>query len=172
VYVIKRPDTQVVDVLFSTSATAPTMPANYTLKRLVGAVKTNGSSQFIQFIGYENGRQYWTTLGNDFNTATLTTARSTFSLTQVPPIKVLAEFSLLAANASATLVYIVGDTNLTDSAPTSGGPIADISTPASSVAIVLKKEYLVLAGNLYARASNASTTLNGLVNWFNVRPFN
>ncbi len=49
-YEIKRPDTQVVDVLFSVSASAPTMPANYTLKRRIGAGLTNGSAQWVAFV--------------------------------------------------------------------------------------------------------------------------
>lgn len=36
VWLIKRPDTGVVDALISASASAPTMPSNYTLKRLRG----------------------------------------------------------------------------------------------------------------------------------------
>lgn len=55
VYVIKRVDTQVVDVLFSTSSTSPTMPTNYTLKRLIGTVLTNSSSQFVALNAYNNG---------------------------------------------------------------------------------------------------------------------
>jgi hypothetical protein len=41
VFLIKRPDTGVVDVLFSASATAPTLPANYTLFRRIGSMATN-----------------------------------------------------------------------------------------------------------------------------------
>lgn len=37
VYAIKRPDTGVVDVLFSINGTTPTLPTNYTLYRLIGA---------------------------------------------------------------------------------------------------------------------------------------
>lgn len=37
VWLIRRPDTGVVDALLSTSSTSPTMPANYTQKALVGA---------------------------------------------------------------------------------------------------------------------------------------
>jgi len=37
-WLIKRPDTGVVDVLFSASASSPTMPANYTLKRRIGSI--------------------------------------------------------------------------------------------------------------------------------------
>jgi hypothetical protein len=49
-WAIKRPDTGVVDVLFSASATSPTMPTNYTRKRRLGSVFTNGSGNILAFI--------------------------------------------------------------------------------------------------------------------------
>jgi hypothetical protein len=59
VHLIKRVDTQIVDVLVSLSATAPTLPANYTLFRRIGSMKTNASSQWIGFI--QTGDQFrWT----------------------------------------------------------------------------------------------------------------
>jgi hypothetical protein len=49
-WLIQRSDTGVVDVLFSTSATAPTMPVNYDRKRrLPGAVRTDGSGNIRAF---------------------------------------------------------------------------------------------------------------------------
>lgn len=44
VWLIKRPDTGVVDVLFSLSATAPTMPASYTLKRRIASIIRFGAT--------------------------------------------------------------------------------------------------------------------------------
>ena len=44
VWIIQRPDTGVVDALFSTSATAPTMPANYTIKRRVASFIRSGGA--------------------------------------------------------------------------------------------------------------------------------
>jgi hypothetical protein len=38
IWLIQRSDTLVVDALFSTSATAPTMPANYDRKRRIGSI--------------------------------------------------------------------------------------------------------------------------------------
>lgn len=38
VWLINRPDTGVTDVLLSTSATAPTLPANYTKKKCIGSI--------------------------------------------------------------------------------------------------------------------------------------
>lgn len=43
-WLIQRSDTGVVDVLFSASSTAPTMPANYDRKALIGATRTDGSA--------------------------------------------------------------------------------------------------------------------------------
>ena len=40
VYLIKRVDTDVVDAIFSASATAPTLPTNYTLFRRIGSIST------------------------------------------------------------------------------------------------------------------------------------
>lgn len=50
VWLIQRPDTGVVDVLTSLSATSPTMPTNYTLKRRIGSMKTDGSAQWVAFV--------------------------------------------------------------------------------------------------------------------------
>ena len=47
VWLIKRSDTGVVDALFSISATAPTMPADYDYKRLIGSYRTDASANII-----------------------------------------------------------------------------------------------------------------------------
>lgn len=51
VWVIMRPDTGVVDVLFSLSSSAPTMPTNYTIKRRLGWIVRSGGTvlAFNQF---------------------------------------------------------------------------------------------------------------------------
>lgn len=53
-WTIMRSDTGVVDALFSTSATAPTMPANYDFKQRVGAVLTDGSGNIVPFWQHTN----------------------------------------------------------------------------------------------------------------------
>jgi hypothetical protein len=54
IYEIQRPDTGVVDIAISLSASAPTtggsIPASYTLFRRIGSMKTNGSAQWTKFI--------------------------------------------------------------------------------------------------------------------------
>lgn len=49
VFLIQRPDTGVVDVLFSLSATSPTLPTNYVSFRRIGSMKTDGSAHWLKF---------------------------------------------------------------------------------------------------------------------------
>src|SRR3990172_7208651 len=50
IWLIKRSDTGVVDALFSTSASAPTMPASYNYKRRIGSIMRVGGAivTFVQ----------------------------------------------------------------------------------------------------------------------------
>ena len=49
VFLIKRLDTNVVDILVSLSATSPTLPTNYTVFRRIGSMKTDGSAHWVKF---------------------------------------------------------------------------------------------------------------------------
>lgn len=51
VFLIQRTDTGVVDALFSTSATAPTLPTSYTLQRRIGSILREGGT-IIAFTQY------------------------------------------------------------------------------------------------------------------------
>jgi hypothetical protein len=63
VYLIMRVDTYVVDVLVSTSATAPTMPSGYSKKRRIGSFKTNASAQILLFTQYGDMFTWANTVG-------------------------------------------------------------------------------------------------------------
>jgi hypothetical protein len=93
IWLINRSDTNVTDVLFSASATAPTMPANYNYKRLIGWFK-RVSSAIVAFKTYETsggGLEYaWVTPTLDIDDTGLTTAR------QLDAIKVPVGFSVVA----------------------------------------------------------------------------
>ena len=93
-WVIGRSDTGVVDYLASLSSTAPTMPANYDFKRLIGWLKRAGGAN-VGFTTYETaggGLEFlWTTPTLDINLAnTLTTSRRTDA------VKVPLNFSVVA----------------------------------------------------------------------------
>lgn len=100
VYIIKRVDTGVVDILVSLSASAPTMPTNYTLKRRIGAMKTDGSAQWIKF-SQLNDDFLWDVPVQDISNVT-PGATTAFSVTLTVPtgIKVGAVFSCTLSDSA------------------------------------------------------------------------
>jgi hypothetical protein len=83
-WLIARLDTHVVDVLFSASATAPTMPTNYTEKRRIGAVRTDSSGNLIPFLQYGDDFYWKSPPFLDVDDATLTTTKKNYTLSGVP----------------------------------------------------------------------------------------
>lgn len=74
VWLIKRTDTGIVDVLFSTSFTSPSLPANYDKKRLIAAVYTDASANIVEYTQVDDYFQYrdlileFSTTGQSANT--------------------------------------------------------------------------------------------------------
>jgi hypothetical protein len=98
VFLIKRPDTGVVDVLFSLSATAPTMPdAAYTLMRRIGSMKTNGSAQWTLFT-QEGDEFLWDVPLADVNSTPAAATAVTSTLTVPTGVKV---FAIIGAGGAA-----------------------------------------------------------------------
>lgn len=91
VFLIKRPDTSVVDILISLSATAPTLPTNYTVSRRIGAMKTDGSSQWTAF-AQTYDTFIWAVAVQDVNGITTTTSRVNKTLTVPTGVNVEALF--------------------------------------------------------------------------------
>lgn len=82
-YEIERVDTGVVDVIFSLSASAPTLPTNYTIYRRIGAGKTNASAQWVSFSQVGNEFLLNTTI-QDFTASNVSTSPVTVTLGSVP----------------------------------------------------------------------------------------
>ena len=101
VHLIKRPVTGVVDVLFSLSAAAPTLPTSYTIFRRIGSMRTDGSAQWRKF--YQVGDTFHSTdtVVADVSAAATTAARVSTTLTVPTGIVVEAKFHA-ALNAVAT----------------------------------------------------------------------
>jgi hypothetical protein len=131
-WLIQRSDTGVVDVLFSTSATSPTMPTNYDRKRRVGAVLRESGAivAFVQDGDYF--RRKASRLDVDVTQASTTATRT---LSVPVGVRVQVYFQYIAtdpSNANTTSVYF-SDLDATDEAPsTSLAPLAaSFSSPAS-----------------------------------------
>jgi len=101
VWLIKRSDTDVEDVLFSTSATAPTMPTNYDYKRLIGMVHTDASSNIESFL-HVGGDEFMYTASpiRDLSDATL--SAGVFEVATLScPANCIAEITLLMDDPNA-----------------------------------------------------------------------
>jgi hypothetical protein len=106
VYLIKRVDTGVVDVLFSLSATTPTMPTNYTKNRRIGSIVRTSSA--IKTFWQYGDRFMWDTPSFDVNNqAVATGAGGTEFLLNVPAgLDGLETIVNLYVPTSAEWVYI------------------------------------------------------------------
>jgi len=116
VHLIKRVDTNVVDVMFTTTANRTTLPTNYTLSRRIGWVR-RATGTLLQFTQVENHFTLTTPVNDVSATATATaTARTLTS----PPSTIarfrascLGNTSVNAANA-----IVFSEIVETDTAPT------------------------------------------------------
>lgn len=118
VYVIQRPDTGVVDVLISTSATSPTLPTNYTLFRRIGSLRTNGSAQWVLFS--QLGDEFlWNASVSDVSANAPGTAAVSRTLTVPTGVQVWAKFNAIYRNvASGAAGYpLFSELDKSDEAP-------------------------------------------------------
>lgn len=147
-FVIRRPDTGVVDVLFSLSASAPTLPANYTQFRRIGWAKTNGSAQWTSFI--QDGDFFqWLSPPLDVSTAGAAgTSAVLRTLTTPGSVNCRVQLSVqVGAGAGGELLYL-SDPSVTDQAPVSGA-----ASPLNSMAIAPNA---TIAAHIWARTNTSS----------------
>lgn len=168
IWLIQRSDTGVVDVLFSLSATAPTMPTNYTFKRVIGWFKRTGAVN-LPLITQEGGGgalvfRYVTPISDVALANTLTTTRRTDAISVPKDFSVFARVRVLTYDVSSDHVEIVGSTSETDAAPASlataamanqGGITGDLS--------VNERDIITSAtGTIAARSSLATVDVYGV----------
>jgi hypothetical protein len=126
VFLIRRPDTGVVDILISVSSTAPTLPANYTQFRRIGAMKTNvAGTQWIPFT--QIGDDFlWQTPVCDINGVSAVGGAG-FSLPSVPPaIPVKIDCTLsYSSPAAGSVLYVDHLSGATSPGVTAGYSLAN-----------------------------------------------
>ena len=132
VYLIQRVDTGVVDVLISLSATAPTMPTNYTLFRRIGSMKTNGSAQWTSFMQV-GGYFRWVTPVIDGNPMAATTAFAALTISVPLGVSVLAVGNIATVtNGNVASIRPVGAADGTPSITTGALSLVGVGGSASS----------------------------------------
>ena len=118
-HLIKRPDTGVVDILISLSATAPTLPTNYTSFRRIGAMKLTGSSQWLKVIQDGDLFQHNVTVAdiaaaNPGTSAVLRTLSTPSGISTIALMQVGYGTGVLSSNPAGILI---SDPAVADSAP-------------------------------------------------------
>ncbi len=159
-WIIGRSDTGVADYLASLSSTAPTMPANYDFKRLVGFMKRVAGAN-VAFTTYETAGGgldlLWNSPTLDIDLAnTLTTARRT------DPVKVPTAFSTLAmlnvrigdAGNALAYIYCPDAANLAPS--TTAAPLNTIRQQSAGSAAYHYMEIRTSAAGLIAARANTT----------------
>jgi hypothetical protein len=130
-FLIKRTDTGVVDVLFSTSVSSPTMPTNYTLKRRIGSAKTNGSSQWTAFT--QVGDTFiWAAAVGDATATTTTTSRTLLTVTVPPGVNVTAKGHVILSGGGGGSTHTMVGSPLENDAAVSAS-FCNMFAPTSSL---------------------------------------
>lgn len=113
-HLIKRPDTGVVDALFSTSASAPVMPTNYTLRRRIGSM----IRQTNWFLYVQNDDYFYrATIAFDVTNTNETTIAITRTISVPTGIQVVADGLVELVVSTAATNLLITDLASTDDAP-------------------------------------------------------
>lgn len=156
-FLIKRPDTGVVDVLVSLSATAPTLPTNYTLFRRIGSLRVDASSNWRKFIQFGNFF-LWDAMNNDVAGVTVGTTALTPTIFTPLGVRVKALLHVGYTNATVGHGLLVTSPDVSDQAPTGGNPNVGFVQVTSQVALTSLEEFTNTSSQIRARSSAASGT--------------
>ena len=168
IWLIKRGDTGVVDALYSLSSTAPTMPANYTFKRLIGWIKRTGGA-IVAFRTYETeggGIEYnWNVPTLDINLGnTLTTARRTDAVRVPLNFSTIAHLNVRVQDAATAVVYICCPDQTDAAVDGVNAPLANIFNEVAGVSQLLGMRIRTSAtGTIAARSDTATVDTYSVV---------
>lgn len=159
IWLIKRSDTGVVDALFSLSSTAPTMPANYNFKRLIGWFKRVGGT-IVAFTTYEiagGGIQFaWKTITQEVSLAnTLTTSRRTDAVKVPLNFATLADLCVGIGDGTTLCVARIMCPDETDAAVS--GLNANITSPSVGINNYQQMSVMTSSAGLIAARANLAT---------------
>lgn len=137
VHLIRKDSDASIDVLYSLSATAPTMPGGYTARRRLGAFKTNGSAQIIAFS--QVGDEFLLDAAVvDIDATNPGTSAVTRTLGGVPTgVQVIAIGSAGAyGGTNAIIGYVFSSLDISDQAPQTPGTAALSGFTSGTTAII------------------------------------
>ena len=159
-WLIKRQDTGVVDALYSLSATAPTMPANYGLKRRVLSV-LRVSSALVAFKQYGD-MVLWNSPTMEYDDLTLGATQKLYVMKVPPGFRSLVKFNFAFQHASANRQGYFHSPDVADLAPdvsTPTGPLANLARTTAYNQAGLAECMTDTSQQIAARSTAASTEL-------------
>ena len=172
VHLIKRLDTGIVDVGFDVSATAPTLPANYTRFRRIGAILREAGA-IVAFIQDGDFFQRTVPILQFTETPAATTAITKTALVPIG-INVIARFNanLIDSGAAVNSVYF-SDLATTDAAP-NGSAAPGVQLRTHNTTSIMSAGQIDIrvntSGQYRYRALGAAGTLTVVdVGWFDRR---
>lgn len=175
VFEIENPTTSTVDVLCTKetagSAPSPTMPSGYTLKRYIGSMSTNGSSQWAAFV--QNGGDFrWVVPPLDGNGISLTTAYANITLSVPLGVKVRAEGRATGGSGSGFIA--TRPTTGSDGTPSGTvAPLAILNGGALAYAPAgVWSVWTNTSGQIQWAASGSETAYLVTTGWFDLRGTN
>lgn len=162
------------DYLFSVSATAPTMPGGYTIKRRIGAFLTDGSGEIRPF--RQNGGEFHLMSPIRDLSYTQGTTATLQSILVPSGISVLSVLNVAAFKAGTTAYALISDPALDITAtPLSNNiPFANIGASAEGVTQIQSTAQVFVRTNASSQirinAADASTSINlSCVGWIDTR---
>lgn len=174
VHLIKRVDTGVVDVMFTTTANRATLPANYTLQRRIGWIRNDGSGNILAFTQVNEYFTLTTQINDIAQAMTSTAAQATVT---VPP-NCIGRFRMGITAGTAgtnlqdqTVVFSeIVEGNVT---PAAGTGIASLSTgePASAIAMTSAGHMELIVSSSSQIEYDCSANANSAAGSFDVSTF-
>lgn len=162
IWLIARSDTGVVDALFSLSSTAPTMPANYDFKRLIGWFKRT-AGVIVLFHTYETSggglELTWDVPTLDINlSATLTTSRRTDAVKAPQNFSTIAHLNVVTQDAAAGSVAWIYCPDQSDTAPNAAtGVLCNSSSQAAGATVGNQMKIRTSSTGTIAARANVAT---------------
>lgn len=157
VYVIERIDTGFTDILFSLSATSPTLPTNYTLFRRIGSMKTDGSNHWLAFTQTVN-TFIWAVPVLDANAVASTAARVNTALTVPLNLVVSALFRGILTVGGTNNATIFTSLQETDQTPSTTN--ADLAAAASGFGAADFERFTNTSQQIGVRSLATSATIS------------
>jgi len=170
-YVIRRPDTGVVDLIFSLSSSAPTLPANYTQYRYIGAGFLDGSKNWTAFT--QMGREFWwSTPVLDFNGSGSATAA--LLSCSIPHGRKMKGFFNLSQTSNANSEIYISDPSNADLAPSNTtAPISSYSAAGTGITVTgFASCWTNTSGQIRHREASTPTTYICTLGWLDLADTN